>query len=113
MVYTDETGGYRGLAGDFGHEAANHCVGEHVCGKAHTNGIESFWSMLKRAHKGVYHKISAKHLVRYVHEFAGRHNVREPDTIEQMGAAVAGMVAKRLMYQDLIAPNGLDNGARG
>ncbi len=112
MVYTDEAGGYRGLSGDFGHEAVNHGVGEHVRGMAHTNGIESFWSMLKRAHKGVYHKISAKHLDRHVHEFAGRHNVRELDTIEQMGAAVAGMVGKGLMYQDLIAPNGLDNGAR-
>ena len=40
---------------------------------AHTNGIESFWSVLKRAHKGVYHKISHKHLQRYVSEFAGRH----------------------------------------
>ena len=112
MVYTDEAGGYRGLSGDFGHEAVNHGVGEHVRGMAHTNGIESFWSMLKRAHKGVYHKISAKHLDRHVHEFAGRHNVRELDTIEQMGAAVAGVVGKGLMYQDLIAPNGLDSGAR-
>ncbi len=112
MVYTDEAGGYRGLAGDFGHEAVNHGVGEYVRGMAHTNGIESFWSMLKRAHKGVYHKISAKHLDRYVHEFAGRHNVRELDTIEQMGAAVVGMVGKRLMYRDLTADNGLDSGAR-
>ena len=70
---------------------------------AHTNGIESFWSMLKRAHKGVYHKISAKHLQRYVGEFVGRHNIRRSDTIDQMQAMVLGMNGKRLRYRDLVA----------
>ena len=59
--------------------------------------------MLKRAHKGVYHKISPKHLQRYVNEFAGRHNVREQNTIAQMESVVIGLVGKRLMYRDLIA----------
>ena len=80
-----------------------HSVGEFVDGMAHTNGIESFWSMLKRAHKGVYHKMSAKHLQRYVNEFAGRHGLRERDTLDQMQSVVAGMVGKRLMYRELIA----------
>ena len=79
---------------------------------AHTNGIESFWSMLKRAHKGTFHKMSAKHMQRYVNEFAGRHNVRERDTVDQMEAMVAGMAGKRLRYRELIADNGLSNGAR-
>ena len=70
---------------------------------AHTNGIESFWSMLKRAHKGTFHKISPKHLQRYVNEFSGRHNVREADTLRQMESVVIGLVGKRLMYRDLIA----------
>ena len=70
---------------------------------AHTNGIESFWSMLKRAHKGVYHKISPKHLDRYVGEFVGRHNIRRADTIDQMQAMVLGMNGKRLRYRDLVA----------
>ena len=103
-VYTDEHGAYRGMP--FEHEAVNHSVGEYVRGMAHTQGIESFWSMLKRAHKGVYHKMSHKHLNRYVQEFAGRHGIRERDTLDQMRAIVAGMIGKRLMYQSLIADNG-------
>ena len=79
-----------------------HSVGEYVNGMAHTNGVESFWSMLKRAHKGVYHKLSAKHLQRYVSEFAGRQNIREMDTIRQMEHVVAAMVGRRLMYRDLV-----------
>ena len=100
-VYTDDAAAYKGMP--FEHESVRHSVGEYVNGMAHTNGIESFWSMLKRAHKGVYHKMSAKHLQRYVHEFAGRHGVREQDTIAQMQSIVAGMAGKRLMYRDLVA----------
>ena len=111
MVYTDEAKAYNGLAPRYSHEAVNHGVGEHVRGQAHKQGIESFWSMLKRTRKDVYHKISAKHLDRYVNEFAGGHNVRELDTIEQMGTATIGMVG-RLMHRNLIADNSLDNGAR-
>ncbi|MYB35298.1 MAG: transposase [Gammaproteobacteria bacterium] len=45
-----------------------------------TKGVESFWSMLKRAHRGTFHKISPKRLNRYVHEFAGKHNILDMDT---------------------------------
>ena len=100
-VYTDDAAAYKGMP--FDHASVRHSVGEYVRDMAHTNGIESFWSMLKRAHKGVYHKISPKHLQRYVDEFAGRHGIRERDTIEQMGAVVIGMVGKRLMYRELVA----------
>ena len=62
--------------------------------------------MLKRAHKGVYHKLSPKHLHRYVQEFAGRHNVRNRDTIDQMEAVVAGLIGRRLLYRDLVGDNG-------
>ena len=72
-------------------------------GQAHTNGIESFWSLLKRGYYGTYHKMSPKHLDRYVNEFAGRHNVRTADTLDQMGGMVRGMDQKRLRYADLIA----------
>ena len=102
-VFTDESRTYEGLGNGFDHEAVNHSVGKYVRGMMHTNEIESFWSMLKRAHKGTFHKISAKHLQRYVNEFAGRHNVREADTICQMESVVIGLVGKRLMYRELIA----------
>ena len=103
-VYTDGSSAYKGRER---HESVAHSAGEYVRYlkgvKIHTNGVESFWSMLKRAHKGVYHKLSAKHLQRYVSEFAGRHNIRELDTLEQMAHVVAGMIGRRLMYRDLTA----------
>ena len=80
-----------------------HSVSEYVNGQAHTNGIESFWAMLKRGYHGVYHKMSVKHLNRYVNEFTGRHNVRPLDTMKQMEEVVRGMEGKRLRYVDLIA----------
>ena len=109
MVYTDDHGGYEGLPN---HETVRHSVGEYVSDMAHTNGIESFWSLLKRAHQGTFHKLSPKHLQRYVTEFAGKHNVREADTQAQMIALAVGLIGKRLMYRDLIAENGLPSGAR-
>ena len=87
----------------FAHESVRHSTGEYVKDMAHTNGIESFWSVLKRAHKGTFHHLSAKHLDRYVQEFAGRHNDREKDTLDQMTAMVLGMVGKMLKYRDLVA----------
>ena len=101
-VYTDEAAAYRGMP-EFDHEAVNHSASEYVRGESHTQGIESFWSMLKRAHTGTFHKMSPKHLQRYVNEFSGRHNRRDADTIDQMRGVVAEMTGKRLMYRDLIA----------
>ena len=100
-VFTDDAAAYKGMP--FDRASVRHSVGEYVRDMAHTNGIESFWSMLKRAHKGTYHKMSAKHLQRYVDEFSGRHGIRERDTLDQMQTVVAGMVGKRLMFRELIA----------
>ena len=98
-VYTDEAAAYQRLPRQ--HEAVRHSVGEYVREQAHTNGIESFWAMLKRGYQGTYHKMSAKHLGRYVREFEGRHNVREADTIDQMALIARGIVGKRLRHADL------------
>ena len=99
MVYTDDAAAYKAFPH---HEAVKHSVGEYVREQAHTNGIESFWSVLKRAHTGTFHRLSRKHLQRYVNEFAGRHNLRPLDTIDQMHAIVAAMAGKRLMKSQLV-----------
>ena len=99
-IFTDEASAYMGLPN---HQSVNHGVGEYVDGMAHTNGIESFWAMLKRGYHGTYHQMSAKHLDRYVTEFAGRHNDREWDTADQMRFIAKRMVGKRLRYEDLAA----------
>ena len=99
-VYTDDHPSYVGLPN---HQTVKHSVGEYVNGHAHTNGIESFWSMLKRGYYGTYHQMSGKHLDRYVQEFAGRHNVRPLSTSDQMVSVAQGMVGKRLRYRELIA----------
>ncbi|MXW46852.1 MAG: IS1595 family transposase [Gammaproteobacteria bacterium] len=99
-VYTDDARAYIGLEN---HESVKHSVSEYVNGQAHTNGVESFWAVLKRAYHGVYHHVSPKHLQRYVVQFAGKHNIRELDTIEQMAWVIGQMAGKRLAYKDLIA----------
>ena len=109
VVYTDDAAAYEGIPNP--HESVKHSVSEYVNGMAHTNGIESFWSMLKRAHKGTFHKISPKHLQRYVSEFAGKHNIRDSGTIVQMRDTVARLVGRNLLYRDLIADNGLSSGS--
>ena len=99
-VYTDDHGGYQGLP--FEHETVKHSISEYVNGMAHTNGIESFWALLKRGYHGTYHHFSEKHLDRYVGEFAGRHNDREADTIDMMRNMAKSMVGERLRYRELV-----------
>lgn len=100
-VYTDEATAYSSLP--FDHKAIKHSVCEYVRGQVSTNGIESFWAMFKRAHKGTFHKISPKHLNRYVQEFVNKHNMRESGTLAQMRDTVAGLIGRNLLYRDLIA----------
>ena len=101
-VHTDEATAYRGLAH---RHAVTHSVGQYVHGHIHTNGMASFWSMLKRAHKGTFHKLSPQHLQRYVNEFAARHNVGDLDTIDQMVSLTLGLLDKSLPYKKLVKPN--------
>lgn len=109
-VYTDDAAAYKGV--DREHESVRHSVSEYVRGMAHTNGIESFWSMFDRSFHGTFHKLSPKHLHRYVSEAAGKHNIRDSGTIAQMRDTVARLVGERLLWRDLVADNGLSNAAR-
>ena len=97
-VYTDDASPYASLDN---HETVKHSHMEYVRGPVHTNGVESFWSLLKRAHVGTFHKLSEDHLHRYVAEFAGRHNMRDKDTLAQMSEIASRMIGKRLRYREL------------
>jgi len=102
-VVTDEFAAYRGL-NDRGyiHMKVNHSIGEYVrdfC--IHTNGIESFWSLLKRGYIGVYHYMSPKHLHRYANEFSFRHNTSQIGTLQFIDMTIARMAGKRLTYKEL------------
>lgn len=101
-VYTDGSRVYDELRG-YDHEAVIHSQGEYVRGECHTNGIEAFWSMIKRAIMGVYHKVSRKHLGKYVAEFVAKQNLRTKDTIEQMKTVVQRSEGQGLRYCDLTA----------
>ena len=98
-IYTDEATAYSDLPN---HEAVKHSVMEYVKGPVHTQGIESFWSLLKRAHTGTFHRMSPKHLHRYLDEFVSRHNMRELDTLQQMELIAARMGNTQLRYKDLV-----------
>ena len=102
-VHTGEHPAHRGLPNRYARYAVKHGVKEYVRGQVSTQGIDSFWSMVKRGYAGTFHHYSPKHLHRYINEFAGRHNDRPQDTVDQMAAMVCDFVGKRLRYQDLTA----------
>jgi transposase-like protein len=99
-VVTDDFRSYRGLHG-YQHLTVKHSVGEYVKHQAHTNGIESFWALLKRGYYGIYHHMSAKHLHRYVNEFSFRHNTSKVDTMVFINMTAENMIGKRLTYKEL------------
>ena len=98
-VFTDTSKIYGRLEN---HETVNHSKGEYVRGAIHTNGIKSFWALLKRGDHGTYHWMSPKHMHRYVNEFTGRYNSRGQSTLERMAGLVGGLVGKRLTYRQLV-----------
>ena len=80
-IMTDEWRAYEGLAQKYIHETINHGGGEYVRGNVHTNSIEGFWALLKRGIVGQYHKVSARHLNKYINEFCFRYNNRNNELI--------------------------------
>lgn len=75
-VMTDEHTGYNGLSRNYDHQSVNHGIGNYVTGNAHTNSIESFWSLFKRGYMGQWHHIGTKYLNLYLDEFTFRQNNR-------------------------------------
>ena len=103
-VCTDEHKSYDGLDAVFTHKRVNHSAKQYVDGMAHTNGIESFWAVLKRGFYGTYHWFSREHLSRYVNEFVFRLNEGncKYDTVDRLEALVRGVKGKRLTWKMLM-----------
>lgn len=101
-IMTDELKSYNGLEKHFNsHKSVNHGKKQYVCGNIHTNGIESFWAILKRGIFGIYHQVSQKHLDRYVDEFEFRFNSKDIDDNKRFSLMLDACNG-RLMYSTLI-----------
>ena len=99
-VYTDELLSYDGLENDYVHNVIVHAE-RYVEGEVHTNGLENFWSLLKRALKGTYVSVEPFHLFRYLDEQAHRFNTRTLSDAERFLRTCASIVGRRLTYDDL------------
>ena len=102
ILYTDDHKAYGGMP-EYGHEAVRHSAGEYVRMAAHTNGIESFWALLKRGYYGTHHWWSVKHLHRYVSEYEYRQNTKGILGEDALAAMIRSGEKKRLTYAELIA----------
>ena len=105
IVCTDEARAYQSLRRlGYRHLSVCHSAGQYVKHGAHTNGIESVWAVLRRSLHGVYHKVSTKHLSKYLDEatFRLHEGNCQVDTIDRMIALTCGMVGRRLTYKRLI-----------
>jgi transposase-like protein len=105
VLYTDEMGGYKGLDYDYFHKIIDHAA-QYVNGRVHTNGMENFWSLLKRGLSGTYVSVEPFHLFRYLDEQVFRYNNRAtkkyPRTDSDRFSAVLSQVAgKRLTYAEV------------
>lgn len=102
IVMTDELIAYQNLDKHFEHYSVNHSAKQFVNEMAHTNGIENFWSHLKRGIDGIYHSISKEHLQSYVDEFVLRFNTRKFGTQGRFDFILSAVSNKRLTYKNLI-----------
>jgi transposase-like protein len=99
-VFTDQHVSYRGLEVDYAHKTVDHSR-EYVSGIVHTNGIENFWSLLKRALKGTQTHVDRVHLDRYVTERTFAYNHRDDSDLTRLRAAIAGAGGRRLTWARL------------
>jgi hypothetical protein len=99
-LYTDALASYDGLAADYIHEVIDHAE-SYVRGKVHTNGLENFWSLLKRGIKGTYVSVEPWHLFRYLDEQAFRFHERHDDDAGRFVRAMRDVVGRRLTFAEL------------
>jgi transposase-like protein len=99
-LYTDALPSYSGLAQDYAHQVVDHAV-EYVNGRIHTNGLENFWSLLKRGINGTYVSVEPFHLFRYLDEQSFRFNNRKTTDAKRFRMAGMGLVGKRVTYMEL------------
>lgn len=102
VLYSDDHASYRGLH-DYRHDSVNHSGGEYVKGNVHTNTIESFWALLKRGHYGIFHKMSFKHIHRYLAEFEVRWAMNDMPEAARVDAVLESSSGLRLTYRRLTA----------
>ena len=103
-LYTDRHWGYYGLKSDYIHDIVDHAM-EYVRGRVHTNGIENFWSLVKRAIHGTYVSIEPFHVFRYLDEQAFRFNNRSDNDRGRFVRAITSVIGKRLTYAELTGAN--------
>ncbi len=105
-LFTDELVGYQGLAGEYEHKIVDHAT-RYVDGKVHTNGMENFWSLLKRGLGGTYVSVEPFHLFRYLDEQVFRYNNRKNDNnkpipdAQRFELAMSNILGKRITYAAL------------
>ena len=102
LIVTDEAHLYKSLGKHFKrHEIVNHSAKQWIRGEVHTQSIENFWSLFKRGVIGSYHKVSIKHLDRYLAEFCYRFNGRQNEELFAM-TILALVIAAKMSYAQLI-----------
>lgn len=99
-VYTDALGSYAGLRDEYAHGVVDHAE-RYVDGQVHTNGIENFWSLLKRGLKGTYVSVEPFHLFRYLDERVFTFNLRDRDDLGRFAAVLAQVAGRRVTYSEL------------
>jgi transposase-like protein len=100
-VFSDALASYNDLSRDYTHQVIDHAE-TYVKGKVHTNGLENFWSLLKRAIKGTYVSVEPFHLFRYLDEQSYRFNARKGTDGSRFVAALRTIIGRRLTYKQLI-----------
>jgi transposase-like protein len=99
-VYTDQWTGYTGLESRYDHETINH-LENYVEGRVHTNGIENFWSLLKRGLNGTYVSVEPEHLFRYLDERVFTYNLRHRNDYGRFEAILGAVSGRRLTYSEV------------